>query len=54
MFGDDGIGIVGKYLVLKVLVSGRLFAEIDVKVGQTGLCEVTLLQLFGDLLVEVE
>ena len=54
MFGNNGIGILSEDFVLKFLVRGGLLAEINVKVGKTGFGEVTLLKLFGDLLIEVE
>jgi hypothetical protein len=54
MFGDDGVGIMGKDLVLKVFIRGGVLAELDVEVGKTGICEVTLMELFVNLLIEVE
>lgn len=54
MFGDDGVGIMREDLVLKVFIRGGVLAELDVEVGKTGISEVTLMELFVNLLIEVE
>jgi hypothetical protein len=54
MFGDDGVGIMREDLVLEVFIRGGVLAELDVEVGKTGISEVTLMELFVNLLIEVE
>ena len=54
MFRNDGIGIMCKDLVLEIFVRGGLLAELNVEVRKAGFSEVTLMELFGDLLIEVE
>ncbi len=54
MFRDDSIRIMLEYFGLKLLIRCGIFTKLDIQLTKTRLSEITLLKLFGDLLIEIK